>query len=317
MSDAATPATTAAPASASPVTVHARLEPDTTTIGTPFRYAMEVAAPAGVQIVLTQPTERIGDFDILDFGDAPPVTRDGSMLITRWYRLAGWEPGHKEIESPPVQWRRPSEELATAPGAKVVMTIESVLAQAGTATDIRDIKPPLEPPFYWQPYYAAGAALALALLIAFVTHRLLRRRERARAAAPPRPPHEIAIEELERLHGRRLTELGLFKEYYSALSAIVRTYLERRFSVRAPEMTTEEFLLTSARNGRLQATHRALLAEFLSESDLVKFARHVPTLAASERAYTAARRFVDDTTAPLEHTTDASAPRPVAAGGRR
>ncbi len=233
----------------------------------------------------------------MDFGDAPPLTRDGLTTVTRWYRLAGWEPGHKEIESPPVQWRRPGGELVSAPPATLVMTIESVLAKTGSATDIRDIKPPLEPPFYVTPYYVAAGVLAAVLVIAIVVYRFARRRERTRAAASPRPPHEIALEDLERLRGRRLTEHGLFKEYYSALSGIVRTYLERRFSLRAPEMTTEEFLLTTARSGGLQPAHRGLLGEFLTESDLVKFARHVPTLADSERAYTAARRFVDETTA--------------------
>ena len=149
-----------------PVTVRARLDPDTTTIGTPFRYTMEITGPPGLQIVFAQPTERLGEFDILDFGDTPPTTRDGLTVVTRWYRLAGWEPGHKEIESPPVQWRRPGGELTTAPPAKVVMTIESVLAKAGSPTDIRDIKPPLEPPFYWRPYYIAAGALLRAGLLA-------------------------------------------------------------------------------------------------------------------------------------------------------
>ena len=63
-------------------------------------------------------------------------------------------------------------------------------------------------------------------------------------------------------------------------------------------MTTEEFLLTTAREGRLEAAHRRLLGEFLSESDLVKFARHLPTIADSERAWGAAKRFVDETAPP-------------------
>ena len=301
----------AAPPVDTPVTVRARLDPDTTTIGTPFRYTMEITGPPALQIVFAQPTERLGEFDILDFGDTPPTTRDGLTVVTRWYRLAGWEPGHKEIESPPVQWRRPGGELTTAPPANVVMTIESVLAKAGSPTDIRDIKPPLEPPFYWRPYYIAAGALAALLFVAIAGYRALRRGERARVAAPPRPAHEIAIDDLERLRNRGLTEHRLFKEYYSALSGIVRAYLERRFSLRAPEMTTEEFLLTTARGGSLQPAHRALLGEFLTESDLVKFARHVPTLADSERAYAAARRFVDETAAPSteldEQSTNARA----------
>jgi hypothetical protein len=90
------------------------------------------------------------------------------------------------------------------------------------------------------------------------------------------------------------------KDFYSTLSDIVRRYLEDRFRLRAPEMTTEEFLLVTSRDGRLAAGHRRLLGDFLTESDLVKFARHVPTLSDGERAFEAARRFVTDTTAPEE-----------------
>src|SRR5207247_5345081 len=105
---------------------------------------------------------------------------------------------------------------------------------------------------------------------------------------------------LERLRRRGLVEAGAMKDYYSELSAIVRTYLEQRFEIRAPEMTTEEFLLASARGGRLVGPHRALLGEFLKDSDLVKFARHLPTVADGERAWAAARRFVDETRAVSE-----------------
>src|SRR5207253_620970 len=86
-------------------------------------------------------------------------------------------------------------------------------------------------------------------------------------------------------------EEGKFEEYYVQLSAIVRRYLEDGFHVRAPEMTTEEFLAAATSDGRLIATHRRLLGEFLSQADLVKFARHLPTLKDSEAAYDAARRW--------------------------
>jgi ATP phosphoribosyltransferase regulatory subunit HisZ len=60
-------------------------------------------------------------------------------------------------------------------------------------------------------------------------------------------------------------------------------------------MTTEEFLEATARSAVLQPGQRALLGDFLAESDLVKFARHVPTLADSDRMLGAAERFVDET----------------------
>ena len=54
--------------------------------------------------------------------------------------------------------------------------------------------------------------------------------------------------------------------------------------------------MVTARGGAaLQSGHRALLGDFLGESDLVKFARHHPTLADADRAFGAAERFVDET----------------------
>ena len=48
------------------------------------------------------------------------------------------------------------------------------------------------------------------------------------------------------------------------------------------------------------------LGEFLGESDLVKFARHRPSTEDGERAYTAARRFVEDTRERAEATEHAA-----------
>ena len=293
----ASPAATASPAP-SPVEVHAAVEKGDITIGQRFRYTIEVVAPKAIEIMLAQPTERLGDFEIVDFGDAPSTERDGKTVITRWFQLVGYEVGNHLVKSPPVRYRLPGEDLTEAPADEIGVTIASLLAKEPNATDIRDIKKPEEPPFDWQRYYVVGAALAGLALLAFIVHRLWRRPWRIGAGPPPRPAHEIAHEELARLRARGLPEQGAFKEYYSSLTAIVRSYLEQRFRLRAPEMTTEEFLMVTARGAAaLQGSHRALLGDFLGESDLVKFARHHPTLDDAERAFGAAARFVDETAA--------------------
>jgi hypothetical protein len=289
---------------AAPIEVRAHVRSDTVPIGTPFRYTVEVVTGAGVEVLVAQPSERIGDFDILDFGIEPAVERAGRSVLTRWYSLVGWTPGHYLVPSPPVQYRLPGTELREAPGHEIRVSVESVLAQATDATDIRDIKGPEPVPVDWRPYWLVGGGVAAVVALGFLLHRVLNRPRRARPAPPPRPPHEIAAQALAELRRRRLIEAGAFKEFYSTLSGIVRTYLEQRFRVRAPEMTTEEFLLASARDGRLHGAHRRLLGEFLAESDLVKFARHLPTVADSERAWEAAERFVRDTARaePVEET---------------
>jgi len=280
-----------------PVEVRAHAEPDQVTIGTPFRYVVEVLSTPGTEVVVEQPAERIGDFDIVDFGVDAPVVRDGRTVLARWYRLVGFAAGDHALASPSVRYREGGE-LKDVPGGETHVTVASVLTS--DATDIRDIKPPEPIPVDWRPWYAAAAAMALVVGAGMLVRRLRRRPTRAGGEPPPRPAHDVAAEALAELKRRNLVREGRFKEYYSTLSDIVRTYLERQFGLRAPEMTTEEFLLTTARDARLDGVHRRLLGEFLVESDLVKFARHHPTIADSERAWDAAARFVAETSRPPE-----------------
>jgi len=281
-----------------PVEVHADAEPRTVTVGQRFRYTVEVKVDAGYEVLFAQPTERLGDFDIVDFGDAPAVQKGASTVVTRWFTLVGWEPGHHLVTSPAIRYRHKGDETPTeARGDDIGVTVDSLLEKTPAAADIRDIREPEPVPIDWRPYYLLGGGVAALIALGLGVWSLLRRRARPAPVVPPRPAHEIAAAALAALQARELVQRGEFKEYYSTLSAVVRTYLEQRFELRAPEMTTEEFLLTTARDGRLARAHRPLLADFLGESDLVKFARHLPTLADAERAFQAAQRFVDETAA--------------------
>jgi hypothetical protein len=97
-------------------------------------------------------------------------------------------------------------------------------------------------------------------------------------------PYQIALAALEKLREENLP----VEEFYTRLSDIVRQFIEGEFGLRAPERTTEEFLAEAT----LPAESMALLAAFLRESDLVKFARLRPGKDDIERAFGAAETFV-------------------------
>jgi len=278
------------------VTVQAASSPEHPTIGSHIRYSVDVVYPPGIEVVVAQPAERIGDLEIVDFGSSPPkALPDGKMALERWWSLVAWSTGDHAVTSPDVSYRTQGGDLEPAPPAQITINVASLLEQTKDAADIRDIKPPVPIPIDWRPYYAAAATILGAAALYALVRWVARRRRHATAAAKPPPPHVLALSALDALRARKLVEQGAFKEYYSTLTDIVRAYLEGRFRVRAPEMTTEEFLVATSRDGRLAAGHRRLLGEFLTESDLVKFARHRPSTDDSERAFDAARKFVDET----------------------
>jgi hypothetical protein len=280
-----------------PVEVRARLEARPVTIGTPFRYTLEISAAPGSEVSIPQLAGAIGDLQIVDFGSAPDRQVDGRTVSERWYSLVTYATGEHPLPGPTVQYRGGDGELHDVAAPDLSVSVQSVFEAAGpTPSDVRDIRGPVEVPRdYTALWWIAGAVLAVLALVALLVRRL--RRPVAVPAAPPRPAHELAMAALARLRAAGLIEAERYEEYYVLLSAIVRVYVEARFRLRAPEMTTEEFLQVAQRGAQLTPPQRGLLGQFLGEADLVKFARHHPSPADAERAYDAAQELVRSTAA--------------------
>lgn len=285
---------TADPAGEAAVRVFARVEPGEVLIGDRFRYEVEVDAAAGTEVMVPVLGGAIGLFTIVDFGDEPPRVENGRVRMLRWYSLVGFETGEPFLPAPEVRFRRDDAEWQVATGNSVSIRVHSLLDRDPDATDIRDIKPPEAVPFDWTPY-AVLAALALLLGVAGWGIYWLWTRPRRAAVAPARPAHEIALEALAQLKQQGLVEAGEIAAFYVGLTHIVRVYLEDGLKLRAPEMTTEEFLAAAGSDERLDSKQRRILGEFLTQADLVKFARAVPTMRDCEAAYEAARRFIEET----------------------
>ena len=140
---------------------------------------------------------------------------------------------------------------------------------------------------------AAGIALIVVILLV-VWRRRQRDIEQARIIIPP---HEWAMGQLAQLSAEDLVGQGRIHEYYFRLSGITREYIERRFSVSAPEMTTEEFLIGVLGARYLDDGQKRALAKFLEACDLVKFAKYQPSSSEIEHAFNAAGDFVSQTAA--------------------
>jgi hypothetical protein len=167
------------------------------------------------------------------------------------------------------------------------------IAWAASEQALRDIKGPLSLSYRVNVFLLLGIALLLAT--AAIVFIFFRRKKAPVAAAPARPAHLIAFEQLDVLKYKDLIGQGKIKEYYSEISDIIRHYLENRFALKAPEMTTEEFLSYVRDYGRLVPEHKLLLKEFLSACDLVKFAKYAPSLGETGTIFTAAYNVVDQT----------------------
>ena len=95
-----------------------------------------------------------------------------------------------------------------------------------------------------------------------------KRPEPAPVAVAPADPGAVAR---ARIEAARVL-WGDPRAYAGAVSDAIRSYLEGRFGLRAPEQTTEEFLTALAGKPLLELRHQETLSAFLNQCDLMKFA---------------------------------------------
>ena len=160
-----------------------------------------------------------------------------------------------------------------------------LIATMSAAEDIRDIRGPkaVFPLQLVLELLAVGALLAMGGLALWHW----RRRRQSRALRY----FELALRRLEEL--RPLMQPASVREFSSAISDTVRRYIEAGFEVTATHQTTEEFLhdILKGENTPL-ARHRSLLAGFLRQCDLAKFAGMSLSLDNMESLYQSARSFI-------------------------
>ena len=100
---------------------------------------------------------------------------------------------------------------------------------------------------------------------------------------------------MEALRQENLLDKGLLKEFFTRVSDIARHYMENRFNIHAPHMTTEEFLYYLGVTGHLNETQSIALKDFLNSCDMVKFAKHTPTVKEALKNFDLAQKLVDET----------------------
>jgi hypothetical protein len=285
-----------------PVSAVVRLTPDEPLIGDPLTLTIEATAEEGVEILMPEFGEALDRFRVVDFVPREQIDDEGRTVVTQRYTLQTPTSGEHLLPSILIEFidRRPGQppapddqdayELLTE---SLAFSVQSVVPDSASA----DLSPPLGPlrPLGASERAVWPIALAVFVLLAAISPFAYRAWLAWRVRAAVRSAYEVARSELDQLlAGPRPTgeQVGPF---FVELSGVVRRYLERRFQVRSPELTTERFLEVVSDSPDLGEDDQALLRDFLRQCDLVKFAHHVPTPESIQHAIRMAERFIDET----------------------
>ncbi|MCS7469735.1 DUF4381 family protein [Stieleria sp. ICT_E10.1] len=297
-----------------PVSIEVTLEPKEPVIGDTLTLSIEVTAEKDVEVLMPDFGDALDRFSIVDFAPRETIDDAGRTVAKQTYRLDPPSSGRHVIPPILIEYvdRRPGQQQAPEGlDAYEVLTDRIPFDVASVLPDDAavDLKPPMErlapiqppAPSRW-PIVVAMLVLALVSL-PFVWRAIAaaRRRKRRRSA------YDVATARLNKLLREPRSTGPQIDEFYVGLSYIIRKYIEDRFEMRAPELTTEEFLASIGQSPDFSADHQSLLREFLRQADLVKFARAQPSGDEIERAIGNVQRFLEDTRENAPMISDESA----------
>jgi len=231
---------------------------------------LDVTCPDGDVVEFPPFGETLGELNIVEMRRT-----DRQLILTATPRRAGTTPiwamtircGDRQIEIP-----------------RTELTILAAIDSDNASLDDIGLTTDLLPASRWHSYAIIAALVLSALFLLWLLYR------RKRAEIPEEihslSAQELALQRLAALLESRKHESDI-KGFFVELSDIVRWYVERLTGIRAPELTTEEFLHKIVQpkrqwGGFEQQPNRPTgslesLAPFLEAADIVKFAKHVPT----------------------------------------
>jgi hypothetical protein len=266
--------------------------PKSATIGDPIRLEMDIRMPAGFQAKIPKPVSQAGDFFITNFSSdlippqagkpkepaKPAPTQAGAFVHHRTQiTLAIYKTGKFIFPSIPVKIRTADGNEIDAKSPPVEIEIRSVITEKDPK--LKDLKKQAEipEPVRWILWIILAASLSVLSGIAWYLWRRRRRHPVALTPAQMQDLLDVAETDLRNLLARGLPGSGMEKQFYIALSEIVKRILEAGYSISTAEQTTSE-IMDALRNRQSQDSgNRDQIESFLTRCDVVKFAKYVPT----------------------------------------
>lgn len=284
-----------------PVEATVGLEPADSMIGDSISLRLRVVAEKGVELLMPEFGQALERFTIFDFKSDEKIDDEGRTVAIQSYQLQPPRSGPQSIPPIMVEFVDRRDGAKPAPDGldayellteRLSFDVQSVLPKDAAA----ELNPPLGKLATLDPSDRTTWPWIIVVLATIATAPFAwqwwmtsRRKARRRSA------YDISMSRLKRLMDQTAQSPEQMDAFFVELSGVVRWYLENRFDLRAPELTTEEFLELMSQSPDLSGDHQSLLRDFLRRADLVKFAHFMPSTNDIDESVAAARRFLEET----------------------
>lgn len=257
------------------------IDRDSIMIGDQFHYKMGINIPQGFIVAWPQLTDTISsNIEIIDYQDIDTSYLENTFTLNRQFTLTSFDSGYFEIPSYTFKFRHEDDTIDFESNT-LKHYIRVFTPAVDTSQAFKAIKGPISEPYTLREALPWIILALLLFVIVFLIIWFIQKRKKNRPLftarpKPELPPHIIAFQMLEELRLAKVWQSGRLKEYYTQLTDITRNYIEGRFLIDAPEMTTEE-ILEELKQKNINSEVADKLKSALQLADLVKFAKAKPT----------------------------------------
>lgn len=209
--------------------------------------------------------------------------------------LAPFEEGKYQLPSIPVR-REYGNMVDTLVFEGIELDVKTMPVDTATF-EIHDIKGQMKYPL---TFAEVAPWLALAWLIAVIVIVIvcivnIRASRVKQAEKPQDPAHILALRELDKFRGDKFWAADKQKHFYSGVTDVLKVYMEDRFGIDAPEMTTAELFDALKKEDALTPELYGEMKDLFETADFVKFAKLTVSDGDNAKVLPLAVRFVTST----------------------
>lgn len=280
------------------VTINASIDSLQLLIGEQAKIKLEVSCASEQRLDLpTFPNNQLMDgVEIVGEikSDTLYMNKDKQMQVTQEYTITSFDTAFYYI--PPFEVLVDSQVYASNSLALKVLTFEIDTVNVEAIFPIKDI---MKRPITFMELLPMGISIILIIALCFIIPYLLGRYHdnkpilRRVTIAPKLPPHQVALQEIDRIKEEKSWQRDDPKLYYTELTDALRSYMEERFGFNAKEMTSDEII--ERLNEQPDKEWINELRALFSMSDLVKFAKYKPLINESDMHLINAIEFINKT----------------------
>ncbi len=265
-------------------------------VGDFINYEIEVVTRKNIEVISPSVPDTLTQLELIA-REEPVLTEDEKTKTTIYkFIFAGYDSVQAVIPPVVVKYRTADDtSFKKIVTDSVVVNVHTV--PVSTAEEIKDVKSPITIPYDWK-WLLLWAAIALLIIIAgYYSYKKYRQKKSEQPVEKEIiiiPPHVKALAALGNLESERLWQNGSIKDYHSRITEIIRNYFEERFDLPAMELTTTETIhhLKSIKEKEIILD---ITYDFLSNADLVKFAKFQPLESVNEEMMKQAKEIIHST----------------------